>query len=412
MARTSAASAYAKLTPNQARLLLAGLAAALVISIGVTLSPLRSTRLGKPSQGEGDTGLYRAEIARVHAGEAYYQAAAKELVARGYPTQSVFNWRTPLPVWALGKLPDPALGKAILILLALALVVLGFEWMSREEDSRVGQARARERRPTNSADRWWAGDRHGGLDPPYDWRTANRFRLFFSAPLFVALLLAGTFFECTLDDQYVSAELWAGILLGLSMAAYGLDRPYLAAALGVAALFVRELSLPYCLLAAALAWRQDRRRELLGWLAGLAAWALFFGLHALAVRNWTPAGALAHHEGWIQFGGLPFVISTMQMQTCLVLLPQWVTAIYFVAVLLGLAGWQGKMGPRLGLTVSLYVAAFSVVGHDFNQYWGELIVPLACFGAARSVGALRDLFLAAAGRPACGVGPVANLSTR
>jgi hypothetical protein len=121
-----------------------------------------------------------------------------------------------------------------------------------------------------------------------------------------------------------------------------------------------------------------------------------------------PAGAQAHREGWIQFGGLPFVISTMQMQACLVLLPQWVTAIYFVAVLLGLAGWQGPMAERMGLTVSLYVVAFSVVGHDFNQYWGELIVPLACFGAARSVGALGDLLRAAARRPACRMQPIAE----
>jgi hypothetical protein len=182
------------------------------------------------------------------------------------------------------------------------------------------------------------------------------------------------------------------------MVAYGLDRPYLAAALGVLALLVRELSLPYCLVAAALAWRQGRRREMLIWLVGLAAWALFFGLHGLAVRTWTPAGALAHRDGWIQFGGLPFVISTLQMHACLLLLPQWVTAIYFVAVLFGVAGWQGKLGPRMGLTVSLYVAAFSVVGHDFNQYWGEMIVPLACFGAARSVGALGDLLRAAVAR--------------
>ncbi len=334
----------------------------------------------------------------------------------------MFNWRTPLPVWALGKLPDPGQGKAILVLLALTLVVLGFEWISREEESRVGQARANQRRPTHSAGpcdaentgknahatnctgksahatNWWAGGRKGGLVRP-----------FFSAPLFAALLLSGTLFECALDDQYVSPELWAGILLGLSMAAYGLERPYLAAALGLSALFVRELSLPYCILAAVLAWRQDRRRELLGWLAGLAAWALFFGLHGLVVRSWTPADAQAHREGWIQFGGLPFVISTVQMHACLILLPQWVTAIYFVAVLFGLAGWQGEMGRRLGLTVSLYVAAFSVVGHDFNQYWGELIVPLACFGATRSLGALGDLLRAAARRPPYPVGQVANL---
>ena len=408
--------------------MLAGLVATLAISLGVTLSPLRSTRLGEgkrgqppfaatnlrsvpaqrvlrtngdyplfPSQGEGDTGLYRAEVVRIHAGDGYYQAAAKELVARGYPTRSVFNWRTPLPVWALGKLPDPGLGKAILVLLALAMVVLGFEWMSREGEGRVGQAHLSERRPTTSAS-----------TSAYDGSRTKPLRSLFSAPLFAALLLAGTLFECTLDDQYVSPELWAGILLGLSMIAYGLDRPYLATALGVSALFVRELSLPYCLLAVVLAWRQGRRREMLGWLAGLAAWALYFGLHALAVQSWMPAGAQAHREGWIQFGGLPFVISTMQMQACLVLLPQWVTAIYFVAVLFGLAGWQGPMAERMGLTVSLYVVAFSVVGHDFNQYWGELIVPLACFGAARSVGALGDLLRAAARRPACRMRPIAD----
>jgi hypothetical protein len=397
MAATSGSTAYAGLTPGQARLLLAGLAAALAISVGVTLSPLRAGKRGQspfagtaqrvlrtngdcplfPAEGEGDTGLYRAEIKRIHAGEGYYPAAAKELVARGYPTQSVFNWRTPLPVWALGKLPDPALGKAILILLALALVVLGFEWMSREE----GEANS-----PHVPD--------GIFPSPL---AARHSPLVF--PLAAALLLAGTLFECTLDDQYVSPELWAGVLLGLSMVAYGLKRPYLAAALGVAALFVRELSLPYCLLAAALAWRQGRRREVLGWAAGLAAWALLFALHAMAVRNWMPAHAIAHREGWIQFGGLPFVISIMQMHVGLLLLPQWVAAIYFVAVLFGVAGWQGEMGQRLGLTVSLYVAAFSVVGHDFNQYWGELIVPLACFGAARSVAALADLLRAAARRP-------------
>jgi hypothetical protein len=343
-----------------------------------------------PAQGDGDTGLYRAEISRIHAGEGYYQAAAKELVARGYPTQSVFNWRTPLPVWALGKLPDPGLGKAISILLALALVTLGFEWISREAEK-------------GNHPRVPVGDSPSPLTPrPSPLATRP-------SPLLAALLLAGTLFECALDDQYVSPELWAGILLGLSMAAYGLKRPYLAAAMGVAALFFRELALPYCLLAAALAWRQGRRREVWGWLAGMTAWALFFGLHAIAVRNWTPPGALAHREGWIQFGGLPFVISTMQMHTGLLLLPQWVAAIYFVAVLFGAAGWQGEMGQRLGLTISTYVAAFSVVGHDFNQYWGELLVPLACFAAAQSLVALRDLLRAATRCPARCLQPTANL---
>ena len=55
----------------------------------------------------GDVFLYMSEVKRIHAGEGYYQAAAKELVAQGYPTASVFNWRTPLPTWLIAKLPDP-----------------------------------------------------------------------------------------------------------------------------------------------------------------------------------------------------------------------------------------------------------------------------------------------------------------
>ena len=44
---------------------------------------------------------------RIRAGEGYYQVAAEELVERGYPTRSVFNWRTPLPMWtAHAFLPD------------------------------------------------------------------------------------------------------------------------------------------------------------------------------------------------------------------------------------------------------------------------------------------------------------------
>ena len=40
----------------------------------------------------------------------------------------------------------------------------------------MGQARARERRPTISADSWWAGGRHGGLVPPYNGRKGRRCR--------------------------------------------------------------------------------------------------------------------------------------------------------------------------------------------------------------------------------------------
>ncbi|MGD0276776.1 MAG: hypothetical protein ABSB79_12125 [Syntrophales bacterium] len=39
---------------------------------------------------------YRSIVARIRSGEGYYQATYSELLTRGYPTASIFNWRTPL----------------------------------------------------------------------------------------------------------------------------------------------------------------------------------------------------------------------------------------------------------------------------------------------------------------------------
>jgi hypothetical protein len=75
--------------------------------------------------------------------------------------------------------------------------------------------------------------------------------------------------------------------------------------------------------------------------------------------------------------------------------PQWVTAIYLVAAMVGLAGWNTPLGSRIGLSVCLYVMAFAVVGQSFNQYWGSLIAPLLCFGVVRFPASLGDLCRAA-----------------
>jgi len=131
------------------------------------------------------------------------------------------------------------------------------------------------------------------------------------------------------------------------------------------------------------------------WAAGLAAWMLFFLNHVVQVAARIPEDAWALQQSWIQFGGAAFVVATAQMNAYLLLLPQWVTALYLVAALLGFAGWNTPLGKRAGLTVCLYVVAFAVVGQQVNQYWGELIAPLLCFGVARSPASLHDLWQAA-----------------
>lgn len=363
---TLSTTSYAQLSRRQARAALVVIVLTALGGVGVTLSPLASNNFnanpGKPS----DVDLYRAEVERIHRGEGYYEAARAELTARGYPTRSVFNWRTPLPMWLVGKLPAVVLGKAILGGLALAMLLLTFETLARENEAQLGTA-------------------------------VGGYRVWLR-PMGCALLMTGAALPAFLRDFYVVPVLWAGILIALSVCMYGIGRPRIGLAFGLAAIFFRELALPYGVLCAAIAWRRGRRGELAAWLIGLATWFAFFGLHWWYVHEWMAAGARAHREGWIQFGGIGFVISTAQMNAYLLLLPQWVTALYLVAALVGFAGWRTPLGVRVGGAACLFLAAFAVVGQSFNQYWGAMVAPLLCFGVARLPVSIRDLWRAAFNR--------------
>src|SRR5690348_3086984 len=99
---------------RRAQIVLALSVVTALLFIAVTCSPLKSGFADAPWRGPGDVALYRAEVDQIHAGESYYQAAAAELRDRGYPTKSIFNWRTPLPIAPIGWLPEPDAAKFLL----------------------------------------------------------------------------------------------------------------------------------------------------------------------------------------------------------------------------------------------------------------------------------------------------------
>jgi hypothetical protein len=371
MPRKSATTDYARLSSRQARIVLAVVVTTFGLGIGVTLSPLASSNLKHHASDLGDADLYRAEVDRIHAGEGYYQALSTELTARGYTTRSVFNWRTPLPVWLLGTLPSAELGKGLLGILALAVMLMSFEALTREEEKELAVKPLGN--STHQAREIFK--RHGRA-------------------VACVLLLIGPLMLTVLGNLFVMPELWGSVFIAISLCSYGVERPRQGMVFGLAALFFRELALPYCVVCAGIAWWHGRRREMAGWAFGLAAWLVFFGIHWWMVSGWISPNARAHREGWIQFGGAGFVISTIQMNAYLLLFPQWVTAVYFVAAMVGFAGWSTPLGTRIGLTTCLYVMAFSIVGQSFNQYWGSLIAPLFAFGLVRFPASVRDLWLA------------------
>jgi hypothetical protein len=238
-------------------------------------------------------------------------------------------------------------------------------------------------------------------------------------------LLSGPLLFTILDDLFVMSILWSGVLIAFSLCAYGTDRPGLGIGLGLSALFMSELALPYCLLCTAAAslkcfpagdrgaeenprciqrgaeenprciHRGLNNIELVAWGLGLCAWLIFFAWHWWNVSGLIGPDAIAHKHGWIRFGGAGFVLATAQMNAYLLLLPPWVTALYFAAAMFGLAGWRTVLGTRMGLTACLYVMVFAIVGQDFNQYWGSIIAPLLCFGVIRLPASMRDLCQAA-----------------
>jgi len=360
MSRFSTPTGYARLAPWQARIVLVLLVVMLVVCVAITLSPLASDNFDHPESSPSDIEMYAAEVERIHAGEGYYDAAADELLTRGYPTLSVFNWRTPLPMWMIGQMPAIVFGKVVLGLLALGVIVLAFEALAREEGNRLRR------------------------------------------PVACALLLTGPLMFCVLGELYVSPELWTGVLIALSLGAYGVGRRRLGLLTGLAALFFRELAMPYCLVCLALDLKDRRWREVKSWLVGLSAWGVFYTLHALQVWAVMSPDAWALEKSWIQFGGTAFVLSTAQMNAYLLTLPQWVTALYFVGAMFAMAGWHTPLGLRAGLTVCLFVVAFAVVGQPVNQYWGTLMAPLLCFAFARCPASVADLWKAAEMRKPAG----------
>jgi hypothetical protein len=297
-------------------------------------------------QDGGDLRLYRAIVERVGSGENYYDAAGEELRKRGYPSASPFNWRSPLYAWLIGNLPSCAWGRALLVLGALIALILS-------------GTIARDLR---------------GMLPA----------------VIVITLQAGAFLWALDGDAFLAQELWAGLLIAISVGAYARGHWSIGLIFGLLALFFRELALPYCAISLGLAMKQRRYKEVRLWLAGFAAYSVFFFFHATEVaRHISSADRLP--ESWLQFGGASFALATSRMNYFLFNVPVWICAIYLPVSLLGLCAWKGETGSRLLFTVGAYVAAFTVVGQPFNDYWGLLYAPLLPFGLALIPFALWDL---------------------
>ena len=303
---------------------------------------------------EGDLVSYQRIVERMRGGEGYYAAAHEVLVADGYGTRSVFNWRTPAWPMLLAALPA-GLGQGLLGALALLGLLMVYRLVRQE----------------------------GGLLPA----------------VLALLAVGGSLAGIAVPSSVVFSEVAAGTLLLLSVAAYGNGWRWAGLIAALAALFLRELAAPFVVVAMVLAVRERRWSEVAAWAAGLMAYALYFGWHWWMVGQQLGPMDRAYAEGWLQFGGLKFVLSTVGFNGLWSLAPEWLPAVLLPLALLGLWAWRGGVLALAGVVV--YVVLFAAVGKPFNYYWGALYTPLLMLGAAWGIYAM---FASLGRRP----GPGAN----
>jgi hypothetical protein len=353
MAFSSAApTRFAQFPRPLAWLTAVGAIALLIWGLSVSFHPKPaaspSPEPGAAPPGGTDLDLYEKIIERVHAGEPYYQAAAEELPKRGYPTSSIFNWRLPTYAWFFGLLPSIRIGQALLIALSAWTLYASVRLGARET---------------------------GSLP---------------AAALFVWLV--GAFTWCVDGKSFLTQEVWTGVLIQMSVVSLTIGCRLRGVIFGTAALLIRELALPYVLLSLVIAIWKRRWLESLGWIIGVALYAVLTAYHVAQVRAHMPAEEINEPSSWLAWGGIEFVLNTVKMNQLLVLTHMSVRAFYFPFALLGLIGWRGETGVRSLFTCLGYNAAFLVVGQPFNDYWGIIDAPGLSMGAALAPWAIRDLW--------------------
>ena len=345
-------SRYAGLSPNAARVALAMLGALLLLSFTALLTA--DPTAAAPAPGEaGDLQLYAGIVDALRHGGSYYPVTAEALRTNDYPLRPFVTFRLPTLAVILAALPGWAVG-ALLYLLAGAATLAWYE-----------RLKLALRRP--------------------------------AAVLGATLLLLAGSVACWQTDLAPFHEIWAALLIALSLARYRPERWAEAVGWGLAAALIRETVALYLLVMLALAWRDGARQEALGWTGALAGLAVVVAAHAYAVgqvvQPLDPAS-----PGWAGLLGPGFVVRTWQASTALILLPLALAAPLIALALAGWTAWRDPLGLRVAATLVAYALLLGLAGRLDTFYWGLLTAPLLLVGLAFAPDLLRDLFAAALDR--------------
>ena len=171
-------------------------------------------------------------------------------------------------------------------------------------------------------------------------------------------------------------EYWGGLFIALALAArMRWPRQWWWQAAAIACgLAIRELVLPYALLALAFALWDRRWRESAGWAVVVAGFGAFLAWHAAQVHALLRPGDITS-AGWHAAQGFSAFLKAVVHTSSLGPLPQ---GLAFVCALLPLVGWLVLPG-RGGLFCQLLIVGYIVMIAAFSRpdtfYWGSIMLP-------------------------------------
>ncbi|MEG3180536.1 hypothetical protein [Sphingomonas sp. LT1P40] len=350
----AAPSRFAALPRGQARIVLGVLVAMLMLSLTVLGVPVPAPEdAGAGASRQTDIAVYESIVDAVAHGEDYYRAAADALRTGSYPLRPFLTFRLPGLAVVQGALPDTA---TLALLYALAAAVAFF---------------------------WYRRMREALASVP--------------ARILALFLLAAGMLAFVQPALIAFHEIWAGLLVALSLALRRPGRWVEATAIACIAMLIRETAALYVVLMAAIALAEGNRREAAGWATALGVFGLALIAHAVAVHGVT--GPLdAASPGWAGMHGFGLFVRAMTLATGLQLVPMIAAAVLVVLALFGWASWRDPLGLRAAALFASYAVVISLFARLDTFYWGLLIAPTFLIGLAFAPDGLRDLWARALDR--------------
>ncbi|RYE00955.1 MAG: hypothetical protein EOP61_12600 [Sphingomonadales bacterium] len=305
--------------------------------------------------GQTDLALYEKIVAGVRGGENYYVVAADALRAGQYPLRPFLTFRLPALATVLAAIPQWLPVRYFLF--ALVLCVAG-AWMQRVRGELV--------RPLPA--------------------------------IAAVVLMLGSLLVFLQYELAPFHEIWAALLVALSLALRKPGRWIEAVAIALAAMLIRETAALYVLIMAVFAWSEGERREAIGWGVALALFAAALGAHAYAVAGVTGPQDPAS-PGWAGLMGFGFFVKAMTLATALQMVPVWAGALLVGFSLFGWLSWNDPLALRMVAMLAGYAAAIGTFARIDTFYWALMIAPVFLLGLLFAPAGIRDLMRQALDKP-------------